>query len=220
MGRPRRFVPTCRLRRMPWSIRRVTTSRLTTRRARRDAPTASLEGFQPPMIPASYLPPIPQPPHDPRSWLLNARLGWKGATLLGVESRPGDGALALEPLAGSGPSLLDASGSFGGLRPPANVAIGPGGEIYLLDRATLRLRQFEPCACGFVDVPCFGGEGSGSRQLCDPHGIAIRGGSLFVCDTGNQRLVVVGLDRLVPQGLERPPASTALGQPWEPYAIA
>ena len=29
----------------------------------------------------SLLPAIPQPPHDPTSWLLNARVGWQDASL-------------------------------------------------------------------------------------------------------------------------------------------
>jgi phage tail-like protein len=172
------------------------------------------------MIPIAYLPPIPRPPNDPTSWLLNARVGWKGATLVGVESRPGDGALALKPVAGSGRTLTEPSGSFGGLRLPANVALGPGGKIYLLDRATLRLKRFNPCACGFDVLPCFGGEGSGTRELHDAHGIAVCGGSLFVCDTGNHRLLKVDLRRLASQGIWRPPATAGLNQPWEPYGVA
>jgi phage tail-like protein len=173
------------------------------------------------MIPAAFLPPILQPPHDPTSWLLNARVGWKAAaTSAGVEQRPADGALALAPRAGTGRSLAEPGGSFGGLRPPGNVALGPDGSIYLLDASALQLKRLDPCACAFVAVPCFGGPGGGPRQFQDPHGIAICAGNLFVCDTGNHRLAVFALRLFLHRGDWRPPASAPLAQPWEPYAVA
>jgi phage tail-like protein len=167
------------------------------------------------MTPMSYLPPIPQPPHDPKSWLLNGRVGWKMATLLGVESRPRDGSLVLAPLAGSGRSVTESSGSFGGLRPPANVAFAPDGTIYLLDLHDLQLKRFDPCAFGFVVVTCFH-----QKSFLDPHGIAICGGDLFVCDTGHHRLLVFSLDRLTLRAAWEPPAATKLANPWLPYDIS
>jgi phage tail-like protein len=169
---------------------------------------------------SSYLPPIPRPPHDPSWWLLDARAGWKAAGgLAGVEVRPGDGALALAMLPGAGRLLSEASGSFGGLRPPGNAAFGPGGTLYLLDLARGVLRRFDPCACGFVTEPCFGGLGDGPAQFRDPHGIAICRGRLFVCDTGHHRLAVFDLARRAWRADWVPPASAMPDQPWTPWAI-
>ena len=81
-------------------------------------------------------------------------------------------------------ALTEPSGSFGGLRPPANVAIGPDGSIYLLDAAKLALKRFDPCTCAFEAVPCIGGEGGEGRQWRNAHGIGICGADLYVCDTG------------------------------------
>ena len=33
------------------------------------------------MMTLEQLPPIPRPPHDPTSWLLNWRVGWRAAEL-------------------------------------------------------------------------------------------------------------------------------------------
>ena len=173
-----------------------------------------------------FLPPIPQPPHDPTSWLLNARVGWKEARLDQVEKRPLTGSLALAPVPGRGRSLTEASGSFGGLTVPAPVALGPDGSIYLLDAPRLQLKKFDPCQCLFETIPCFGGEGQGPRHLHDPHGIGICGGNLFVCDTGNHRLAVFSLHGFVLRGHWQPPASAykpphpKLTSPWSPDDVA
>lgn len=183
------------------------------------------------------LPPIPQPPYDPTSWRLNARIGWHESTLTdGVEQAPPIGALALAPRPGSGRSLTEDSGSFGGLTPPMNVAIGPDGSIFLLDTKTMELKRFDPCDCEFKTVPCLGGEGGGPRQLRNPHGIGICSGNLFVCDTGdnrdrqtqreNHRVSVFALRGFALRGHWRPPASAwtppygNLTAPWEPDDLA
>jgi len=168
----------------------------------------------------SVLPPIPQPPHDPTSWLLNARVGWQDARLEHVEKTPLQQWLALEPRPESGRSLTEPSGSFGGLTGPANVALGPDGSIFLLDARTIELKRFDPCECRFDIVPCFGGEGTGPRQLRDPHSIEICCGNLFVCDTGNHRLSVFALRGFVLRGHWAPPAAANLINPWEPYDVA
>ena len=54
----------------------------------------------------TLLPPIPQPPHDPTSWLLNARVGWHAATLEQVEETPPYQALALA-LSPDKPAFVD-----------------------------------------------------------------------------------------------------------------
>jgi len=180
---------------------------------------------------------VPQPPNDPTSWLLNARVGWRIASPelqeAGVAARPDDDSLALAPLPESLRQLTEPSGSFGGLLPPANVTFGPDGSIYLMDAATLTLKRFNPCTCEFNPVPCFGGEGREARQLRNPHGIGICSGNLFVCDTGlltsaskssgnieaaedfsreNHRLSVFSLHGFVLRGHWVPPAE-AYAQP-------
>lgn len=60
-----------------------------------------------------FSPPIPQPPHDPTSWLLNARVGWRDARLTQVEKTPVAQGLALVPLPDGSRSLTEAGGSLG-----------------------------------------------------------------------------------------------------------
>jgi phage tail-like protein len=157
------------------------------------------------------LPPIPRPPHDPTSLLLNKRLGW---SLLETDKIAiSRGAVALERFPGSLRWLTEASGSFGGLRTPANVAIGSDGIIWLLDASILELKRFDPCDCEFKVVPCFGGEGSGPRQLLNPGGIDLYCDDLYVCDTGNARLSVFVFPTLALRGHWKPPT------PWQPTGV-
>src|SRR5262245_51530824 len=97
----------------------------------------------------ALLPPIPQPPHDPTSWLLNARAGWHAATPATEEETLSYQALALTLRPESRRALTENSGSFGGLTVPANVALGPDGSIYLLDDRTIALKRFDACECRF-----------------------------------------------------------------------
>ncbi|MDD5320322.1 MAG: phage tail protein [Methylococcales bacterium] len=197
----------------------------------------------------NFLPPIPQPPHDPTSWLLNGRTGWRDSKLTQqIEKTAVTNNLKLALLPESGRSLTEASGSFGGLTVPANVALGPDGSIYLLDSKSLELKRFDPCECMFKTVPCFGGEGGGARQFRKPHGIGICSGNLYVCDTGindsgelvpcddenqtrkkrnddricheNHRLSVFSLNGFMLRGHWRPPPDAKLAEPWKPYDIA
>jgi phage tail-like protein len=169
---------------------------------------------------------IPQPPHDPTSWLLNAQVGWRLARWRQVEQRAADGTVTLAPRPESLRSLTAPSGGFGGLTPPANMALTPDGSLWLLDQRALQLKRFDPCDCRFTIVPCFGGEGREPRQLQDPHGVAICQGNLFVCDTGNHRLSVIALYGLVLRGHWQPPATAyqapqpVLAYPWTPYDVA
>ena len=194
---------------------------------------------------SNFLPPIPKPPHDPTWVVLNARVGWPQGTDSNVKEIRERQVLALSPQTGSGRSLTESSGSFGGLTVPTNVALGSDGIVYLLDPKTVELKWFDPCECRFKVVPCFGGEGGDARQLRNPHGIGICNGNLFVCDTGigkNQRndqkhnscrdtggndirnqgyrLSVFSLHGFVLRAHWRPPTSVELTKPWEPYGVA
>jgi phage tail-like protein len=170
---------------------------------------------------AALLPPIPQPPHDPTSWLLDRRAGWRNANVLADDHLEitVDDALVLAQTPDSGRSLTDPDGSFGGLTTPVNVALGPDGSVYLLDGA--ELKRFDPCTCQFEAVPCLGGKGDGPRQLSDPHGIAIWGGNLFICDTGNHRVSIFALHGFALRGHWLSPAilPNPLPNLWTPYDI-
>lgn len=174
---------------------------------------------------ASMLPRIPAPPHDPKWWLLNGRVGWRpaspaSAAMLNVEITPDNGTLTLLPIAGASRSTIEGSGSFGGVVPPANVALGPECGIFLLDTAKAQLKRFDACTCSFQTVPCFGGIGAGPRQFDDPHSIAIRSGNLYVCDTGNHRVSIFSLHGFLLRDFWTVPAAANLAQTWEPYDLA
>ena len=171
------------------------------------------------MYPARYLPHIAKPPHDPTSLLLNGRAGWLIAKLDQVEVTLPEKRLALALLPSVARSLTEPSGSFGGLVLPGNSAFDRGGGLYLLDLASLALKHFDGCTCAFVTIPCFGGGGSGARQLQNPHGIGICGNNLFVCDTDNHRLSVFALANYGLRGQWSPPRAEQ-PVPWTPYAVA
>jgi phage tail-like protein len=172
------------------------------------------------MSAANLLPPVPAPPHDPTFWLLDGRTGWRDANLDKVEVTARGKCLALKPQPGSGRSFSEASGSFGGLKLPANVSLGPDGSVYLLDRKHALLKRFDPCQCKFEVVPCLAGAGSGARQLNNARSIAICGSNLFVCDSDNHRLSVFALRGFVLRAHWSPPATAGLTNAWEPFAVA
>jgi phage tail-like protein len=169
------------------------------------------------MIPG--LPRPPEPPHDPQSLLLNGTIGFRA-----IAPAPGTLAAAIDPdccgltlprLPSALRDLAEPTGSLGGLRPPSNVALGPDGGIYLLDRAQAQLKRFDPCTCRFVAVPCFGGVGVGPRQLTNPGGIAIACGNLYVADS--TRVSVFALKGFVLRGHLMPPVKE---RPWSPLSVA
>ncbi len=175
--------------------------------------------------PISRIHPVPKPPHDPTWSRLDALVGWHEATMVGLQQHPASKNLVLSPSSGSIRAVTDESGSFGGLVPPSNVALGPHGSLYLLDNTDLLLKRFDPCDCVFRPVPHFGGRGSGARNLESPNGIGILRGNLFLCDTGNNRLSIFALPELVlrTNGWE-PDAEAKLNNgsvdTWAPFAVA
>src|SRR5262245_31220815 len=104
------------------------------------------------MVASAPQPPLPGPPDDPTWWLLDGRVGWRGARYDAVEGGP-SGALRLGARPDSGRRLVEASGSLGGLVPPLGVAVDARGEIYLLDRPAAALRRFDRCRCRFETTP-------------------------------------------------------------------
>jgi phage tail-like protein len=189
------------------------------------------------------LPRPPEPPHDPRSIMLNGAIGFRQrppAAGLPAAIEPDCCALVLPRVPAVLRDLAEPTGSLGGLRPPSNVALGPDGGIYLLDRTKVELKRFDPCECTFVKVPCLGGIGAGARQLSNPGDITIACGNLYVCDTGleaatpaeqceiqatldakiraeNHRVSVFALKGFVLRGHLLPPPDK---RPWRPVSIA
>jgi phage tail-like protein len=167
---------------------------------------------------AALLPPVPAPPHDPYSIVLDWRAGWRmSGAVTNVELSPLDHALVLQPAPNGTAPLADAFGTFGGLVLPDN-AVYCDGLLLLLDRKHTRMLRFDPCDCVFVPVPCIAGKGSKPRQLKDPGGMVASCGNLYVCDTGNARVQVFGLRGLPLRAIWQQPVT--LPQPWLPVAAA
>lgn len=157
------------------------------------------------------LPPIPAPPHDPTSLLADRRIGWP--ILESTDAVLTEGSLTLAASPGALRALTEASGSFGGLRTPANVAWF-AGDLWLLDDDRAELMRFDPCTCSFEPIPCFGGSGNGSRQLAKAGGIAVTYRRLYLSDTGNARLAVYVLPSMGLAALWKPPGT------WNPAGVA
>lgn len=148
---------------------------------------------------AEYLPPVPLPPHDPKTWVLNRQAGWRVARFDQVEVTQ-NGSLSL---------LRQRSEDYlNDLILPANIVFD-GQDIWLLDNQAAVLKRFDSCQCRFDVVPFIGGIGEELRKLNTPYGIAIHDDNLYLCDSGNHRIQVVSLHGwilrnvwLSPEGLE------------------
>ncbi len=170
----------------------------------------------------------PEPPHDPKSLLLNGIIGFRnGATTPGLPPVTVNSAcctLELPRLPSAIRDLAEPTGSLGGIRPPSNVAVGPRGGIFLLEAASETLKRFDPCECRFDKVPHVGGNGGGARQFRRPRAIAVACSNLYVCDTGvaakpaeNHRVSVFALKGFALRGHLVPPKSK---RPWTPISVA
>ena len=196
----------------------------------------------------SRLPLRPAPPHDPYSLLLAGWIGpdpargFRVAHMQDVDIAAPRNVVTLGPTPDAMRLMTEASGSFGGLRPPFNVVVTHGGDIYLLERSRGVLRHLDPCCCRFDDVPCATRLDDPAPTGCpapvppkpsrrariapdrllDPHGIALCDGGLWIADSGHARLVELALNGFVPRRtLELPAAERAtLAQPWYPFALA
>jgi phage tail-like protein len=162
-----------------------------------------------------------RPPHDPLTLRLDRRAGWRAGALpaAGVAPATGDGALTLQALPASERRLDEESGSFGGLAWPDHVAPLPGGGLLLLDRAAGRLRRFDRCTCRFADWPCLGCDPADARRPVCPGGIAVACGQVYLCDTGNARLLVFSLVSGTVRAQWPAPGAPGL-LPWQPRDVA
>ena len=174
-------------------------------------------------------------PFDPRALVLYGRCGadpkhgFAAGTLDQIEIEPCHMLMELAPTPGAERGLIEASGSFGGLKPPLSVAAAAGGTIYLADRGNALVKYFDPCDCAFKPLPCISTAPAGTTsthhfvpldRLRDPVGLAVSGTQLLVADRGHHRVVVVGLVGAVPRASLRLPGSTGLRALWSPFAIA
>jgi phage tail-like protein len=168
------------------------------------------------------------------------QVGWRVLRTSQVDVQQRTLALMLSPAPASARWLSEPGGSFGGLRPPANVAVTARGDILLLDPATGELKRFDPCDCRFVTLPCVARLVGPPRdcalpgdrpktpaaprdRLNDPRGIAACGDDLFIADRGHHRVLRYAIGTWVPRGVVRLPAAErhALGgQPWYPTGLA
>ena len=89
------------------------------------------------------------------------------------------------------PRLNPAQGNFDLFQPqkfsaPEDVTVDPEGNIFVVD-ADLHF-MFKFSAAG-EELQSFGGSGSGENEFNAPHGVAFFDKTLYVADTGNNRIV-------------------------------
>jgi phage tail-like protein len=120
---------------------------------------------------------------------LDARIGWRVASLERVAAR-GD-RLALATLPGTARPIGAPSGTFAGLSTPLRVTACADGSLFILDGAH-RVLRYDPCQERFVPVPCLQSPAPGLRApvalACHP------GGELLILDGETRRVTALALD--------------------------
>ena len=179
---------------------------------------------------ARYLPVVPRPPHDPLTWLLDARVGWQplasAASPATIVVRPGDGALVPRLLASGGRRWDD--GSFGGLALPSHVAWAGDGEcertLLLYDVRGRRMLRLDRCTCCFEEWFCFGGNDARLPQAFGgmSTSCAQGAGRLYLLDTARRLVIVLNATTGALRGVVRAPLAIPGGTlaAWQPRAIA
>ena len=89
------------------------------------------------------------------------------------------------------PRLNPAAGSFDIFQPgkfsrPEDVTVDEEGAIYVVDAEQNFMFKFSVSG---QELQSFGGEGSGEKEFAQPHGVAVAEKTLYVADTGNNRVV-------------------------------
>lgn len=147
-------------------------------------------------------------------WRMDSRAGWRLASPDGRVTT-GD-TLSLAPEPGEARPLVDGTGSLGGFAEARAVAVGPGGDVYVLDAINARVLRYDVCHAAFSEVPCVGGLGGEPRQLREPGGLAFHTrGDLLVADTGNGRVQVFTQKGWTLRKIIGPP-----GEEWRPTDVA
>jgi DNA-binding beta-propeller fold protein YncE len=74
----------------------------------------------------------------------------------------------------------------GELKYPYDLAFGPKGDLYVVERGNHRVQKFSPAG---VSVGVWGGPGRKPGQFADPWALAVdRKGRIHVIDTENHRV--------------------------------
>lgn len=126
------------------------------------------------------------------SFLLDQRAGWRLDPSASTGVQTVHGPLTLSPQPGAAQVITDPSGSFGGLTAPSAVAIGPHGEILVLDQAGHRVMRYDPGARRFAALGCLTSDPS---LLGGATGIAVTGpGDVVLADPVLRRVLLVSGD--------------------------
>jgi phage tail-like protein len=162
---------------------------------------------------SSVIPPIPAPPHDPLFTLLGPGSDWRIEHSRNVDA---GNELALSRLQPTDLPLADQSGTFAGLAYPTGYVVTPDGRSLRTDSNNSTLQQWNACTGQYEAVACTGGSVPNPRNLLRPQGLAVFGGRLYVCDSGNGRISVFLAGSFQFSGHWTLPSQV----PWEPFAIA
>jgi phage tail-like protein len=164
------------------------------------------------MTPAALLPPVQSPPHDPRAMAIGPQNAWGDAVFDGLHVDSLSCALTLDASASTRRLLTESNGSFGSASAPSNVAVTSGGDVFLFDRKRSRLLRYDPCCeCRFEKIPCL-------LDAAAVSGITYCNGNLYICDTGNSRLIVLSLKNYAAIAFGKPPVATYAS--WLPFDAA
>jgi phage tail-like protein len=156
----------------------------------------------------------------PTHWRLDGPAGWRTASADGVVA--GAGGIRLGPVERG---FADPDGSLGGLRLPAAIAVGAGGEVYVLDPSGRLVRGLTDAGTFEVVLGSDPGRSTvdqstvDGRTLAAVAGIAVAGQRLYCVDTALRRVSVFGLPALeLRQVWAHDPGGDPAG--WEPVAVA
>lgn len=126
---------------------------------------------------------------------------------------PVNGTLSLTDTVGSGIAIF---GSGNGLAQPSGVAVGPNGDVYVLDTANNRVQVLD---ASYAPKASWGSQGSGPGQFQGPQGIDVDPqGNVYVADTGNNRVQQFTPDGTFAGAIGSP--GSGLGQFSQPAGVA